>query len=163
MHLDPEKRYGAWKGSDIERFLKETRIPLRLSFDSGAGVLIVPVWFEYRAERLWSCSPQESLLVKALTARPEVAFDVSTNDVPYRGVRGRGRARCSIAKDDTQMQNLLTRYVAGTENELAQWLLQRPEDEAIIQVEATWLTSWDFTKRMASIDKIADRHPDAAL
>jgi hypothetical protein len=92
----------------------------------------------------------------------EVAFDVSTNDIPYRGVRGRGFARCSVASDKSALEGLLKRYV-GTDNDLAEWLLNRAGDEAVIPIEVAWLTSWDFSGRMNGIEKISTRVPGPAL
>jgi len=155
--------YGSWSGAEIETFLSETRIPLRLSFAGKSGLLIVPVWFEYQAGRFWSCSPNDSLLVTALRDNSAVAFDVSTNDLPYRGVRGRGSARCTTAADNQALERLLQRYLAGTDNPLAQWLLNRTVAEAVIEIEITWLTSWDFSDRMTGIEKISARLPGVAL
>lgn len=66
VKLEPSKRYGVWSGGEIEAFLAETRIPLRVSFVSKPGLLIVPVWFQYRAGSFWLCGPNDSLLVNAL-------------------------------------------------------------------------------------------------
>ena len=163
MDLEASDSYGSWSGAEIETFLSETRIPLRLSFAGNSGLLIVPVWFEYQAGRLWSCSPSDSFLVRALRDNAEVAFDVSTNDLPYRGVRGRGRASCTTAADNQTLERLLQRYLAGTDNPLAQWLLSRDVSEAVIEIDVTWLTSWDFSDRMATIEKISARLPGSAL
>ena len=163
MNLESSRSYGAWTGAEIERFLAETRVPLRLSFQSKNGLLIVPIWFEYQANRFLSCSPNDSLLVKALRARPQVAFDVSTNDLPYQGVRGRGTAQCSVTSDKAALERLLHRYVASTDNNLSKWLLNRRGAEALIEVEVGWITSWDFNNRMDGIEKISSRVPDAEL
>lgn len=163
MSLESSKKYGSWSGGEIEEFLAETRVPLRMSFVTKAGLLIVPIWFKYQANCFWFCSPNDSLLVKAIREKPEVAFDVSTNDIPYQGVRGRGVAHCSVAPDKSALEELLNRYVAGTDSDLAQWLLSRSGSEAVIQIEVTWLTSWDFSGRMKSIEKISTRLPDQTL
>ena len=163
MTLDPSESYGAWTGAEVERFLLESRIPLRLSFESRNGPIIVPLWFAYRSGRMLSCSPEDSTLVKSLSAKPDVAFDVSTNDLPYRGVRGRGRATCTATADTAQLEELLTRYVGGTDGQLAQWLLSRSKRESIITIEPSWLTSWDFSDRMRDLSKISQRFPDSAL
>ncbi len=163
MELEPGQSYGAWTGAEIERFLTASHMPLRLSFESRNGPIIVPLWFEYQSRKLVSCSPEGSTLVKSLRAKPEVAFDVSTNDLPYRGVRGRGRALCTTADDTTQLEKLLTRYLGGTDGQLAQWLLNRSGHEAIIAIEPEWLTSWDFSERMGDLTKISQRVPGSAL
>jgi nitroimidazol reductase NimA-like FMN-containing flavoprotein (pyridoxamine 5'-phosphate oxidase superfamily) len=158
MAIDTSTTYGAWTGADIERFLTEARIPLRLSLATAKGPLIVPVWYEYAAGRLWSCSPEDSLLVRSLRAHPAIAFDISTNDLPYRGVRGRGTASCERAGDSRQLERLLRRYLGGVKNNLAIWLLGRTDDEALIGIDIDWITSWDFSERMSDIEPISRRH-----
>lgn len=163
MNIDPNKEYGSWSGSQIAGFLATARIPLRLSLMTSKGMLIVPLWFEYLDNRLRSCSPEGSHLVRSLVQHPDVAFDLSTNDLPYRGIRGRGVARCSRAKDNAPLERLLQRYLTSTDNKLAQRLLSRTEPEAVIEIEIEWLTSWDFSSRMQRIDPITDRMPEAHL
>ena len=158
MAIDPSTSYGAWTGAEIEQFLTEARIPLRLSLTTSKGPLIVPVWFEYAEGRLWSCSPEDSLLVRSLRAHPAIAFDVSTNDLPYRGVRGRGTAACERAEDNRELERLLRRYLGGVNNNLAIWLLGRTDDEALIGIDIDWITSWDFSERMSDIEPISRRH-----
>ena len=163
MNIETSKKYGSWTGAEIEAFLAETLIPMRLSVQTASGSLIVPLWFEYQESRLLSCSPMDSLLVNSLRRQAEVAFDVSTNDLPYQGVRGRGIAHCETATDDVRLASLLQRYLAGTDSQLADWLLNRPGPEALIEIEISWLTSWDFSGRMEGIERIADRSPDVRL
>jgi len=163
VQLDSNKHYGQWSGREIEAFLEETRVPLRLGLQSKNGPLIVPVWFAYDTQQFWSCSPDDSLLVTALRNQPEIAFDVSTNDLPYRGVRGRGVAQCSVAPDNSLLEKLLHRYVGNTQNALADTLLKRSGPEALIEIKPTWLTSWDFSARMEGIETIASRNPGAGL
>lgn len=163
LKVQAAQRYGRWSGRQIEKFLSDSRVPMRLSFMTRKGMLIVPVWFRYRDSCFWSCSPSESLLVKSLNENPAVAFDVSTNDIPYQGVRGRGLARCSTAPDKTALEGLLDRYIDGADSELGQWLLNRTGSEAVIEIEVEWLTSWDFSDRMENIAKIAARLPESRL
>jgi hypothetical protein len=162
MKLDAAAQYGSWTGQKVESFLGEARMPLRLSFESAAGLLVVPVWFVFQAGVFWSCSPEGSVLVKSLRHKPAVAFDLSTNDVPYLGVRGRGIAQCTTTEDDAALEQLLDRFV-GVDSLLAQALLARDEPEALVQITPEWVTSWDFSSRMGDIEKIETRLPDAII
>ena len=163
VELKPSVNYGSWSGARIEAFLTATRIPLRLSLNTKSGMLIVPIWFEYAVGHFLSCSPDDSLLVRSLRSDSAIAFDVSSNDLPYMGVRGRGVTECSTTEDNATLVRLLDRYTAGTDNNLADWLLNRSVAEALIDIRMTWLTSWDFSSRMANIQKISERHPGEAL
>jgi hypothetical protein len=163
MDFQPDKQYGAWRGREVERFLEAVRVPLRIGFQSPGGPLIAPLWFRYRDGSFWSCSPLSSALVKSLESHPEVAFDVSTNEIPYRGVRGRALAACHPASGPDVLEDLLRRYLDGTDNPLAEWLLSRVDGEALIRFDIEWLTSWDFSKRMSGLERIADRDATAQL
>ncbi|MBT7334308.1 MAG: pyridoxamine 5'-phosphate oxidase family protein [Gammaproteobacteria bacterium] len=163
MELERDKHYGQWTGAQIMGFLAETLIPVRLGLTTKNGPLIVPVWFEYSSHRLHLCSPDNSLLVDALRANPEVSFDVSTNDLPYAGIRGRGIASCTVAHDNRVLEKLITRYVGHTDNALADMLLNRASDEALVEIEPTWITSWDFSGRMRGIESVRARVPEAPM
>jgi hypothetical protein len=110
--------------------------------------LIVPLWFESRAGSLWCASQADSLLVRSLGVSPDCAFDLSSNDMPYRGLRGRGRAICHAAQGQAQLRALLNRYLGTLATPLARRLLRRAETEVAIEIVPQWRSSWDFTARM---------------
>ena len=163
MILESDCTYGAWTGAAITRFLHNTRIPLRLSVSGSKGPVIVPVWFEFHSDCLRCCSPEESFLIDTLRAQPPVAFDISTNDLPYQGVRGRGTAHCSTPAGHEALEKLARRYLSDLDNDLARWLLGRDQSEALVQIDIDWITSWDFGGRMSGLTTIAERFPNERL
>lgn len=80
-----------------------------------------------------------------------VAFEVSTNDVPYRGVRGHGTVSIAPDEDKATLRALLERYLGGTDAALARRLLDDDRDEVRITVQPDRLFSWDFSDRMADV------------
>jgi len=149
--VNNDSRYGTWTGAEIEQFLTTTSIPMRISVTTANGPLIVPLWYTYRDQRLWACSPKDSLLARSLIPDSNIAFDISTNDIPYKGVRGRGQFARIDSGGRQQLQELLTRYLGDTDNDLSQWLLSRADHEAILTFRISWITSWDFTARMQDV------------
>jgi nitroimidazol reductase NimA-like FMN-containing flavoprotein (pyridoxamine 5'-phosphate oxidase superfamily) len=154
MKLNDIEKYGTWTGAKIRQWLTTTRVPLRVSCTTDKGPLIVPIWFQYSDGHIWCCSPQDSVLVKALQKHGEVAFDISTNEVPYQGVRGRGLVTCLPAENAETLETLLEKYLGSMDNQLSKWLLSRVDNEAVLQLEVSWLTSWDFSPRMGDIKPI---------
>ena len=65
--------------------LRDERIPLRISAQAPKGPLIVPLWFEWDGARFWCACQSDAVIVRALERAPLCAFDLSTNDMPYRG------------------------------------------------------------------------------
>jgi len=144
---------GWWPRAEAEAFLDEVTVPLRLACRTPADrPWIVSLWFTYRDGAFHCATSADADLVGYLEADPEVAFEVSTNEPPYKGVRGNGTA--SVAPDDEKalLSDLLTRYLGGTDSELGRTLLVEDRDEVTIRVEPERVFSWDFTGRMADVD-----------
>lgn len=133
-------------------FLTRTRIPLRLGIESSGKPLIVTLWFELRDDVLWCVSHRDSLVVRRLQDAPACAIDVSTNEVPYRGVRGAGTVTCVPEAGAEVLDRLIKRYLGGDDSRLARWLKSRQEQEMALKISPNWLTSWDFSSRMSDIE-----------
>ena len=129
--------------------LLDARIPLRISVQTAKGPLIAPLWFEWDGSRFWCASHKNSAIVRALEREPLCAFDLSTNDMPYRGIRGRGYAHCRREHGAAVLERLIDRYFASRNSPLAAWLLSRAASEVAIEITPTWQTSWDYSARMS--------------
>ena len=93
----------------------------------------------------------DAAVVEYLRNDPEVAFEVSTNDAPYKGVRGRGTASIEPDTDKRLLRSLFERYLGGTDNDLGAFLLDPDREEVRIRIRPERLHSWDFTERMADV------------
>ena len=144
-------RNSAWDRKGIARFLDGAVVPLRLGIESKRSPLIVTLWFEFRDDAIWCAAHRDSLVVRALHDKPDCAIDISTNDIPYRGVRGGGTVACLPADGAETLARLIERYLGGDDSQLARWLKSREDDEGALKITPNWLTSWDFSERMADI------------
>ncbi len=81
-------------------------------------------------------------MVRFLRRDSEVAFDISTNDIPYRGIRGNGTVELSSDSEKTLLRALTERYLGGTGSPLARRLLD-DRDEVRIRLEPRAVYSWD--------------------
>ncbi len=140
---------GSWSESEVTAFLEETTVPIRLATHRPDGSLwLVALWYRYRDGVIECATGANADLVRFLRHDPSVAFDVSTNRVPYRGVRGNGTATISADDDKTVLRALLDRYLSGTESPLAEWLLSDEREEVCIRIEPRKIYSWDYSDRM---------------
>jgi hypothetical protein len=141
-------RSSAWDRARIAAFLDEQRLPLRLGIETPSGPLVVPLWFHFDGADFWCASQQDTLLVRSLQARPACGIDVSTNDIPYRGLRGSGHATCDGARGPEILERLIERYLSDDQARLARWLQRRSDTEVALRIQPNWLTAWDFSDRM---------------
>ena len=163
MKISPTEKYGAWTGRQISEFLQAAAMPMRLAFQRPDGLAVAPLWFCFANDTLIACSLRQSLVVRSLQRNPQIAFDISTNDLPYRGVRGNGTARCVDGDGPEALEAVLAKYVSQPQHPLSTWLQSRAADEVAIVIHLERLSSWDFTERMAGIAPLAARAPDALI
>ncbi|QIB75823.1 pyridoxamine 5'-phosphate oxidase family protein [Halogeometricum borinquense] len=153
------KRTGHWPADEAETFLRESTVPVRLACRTPNDDLwMLSLWYEWvggedRPELCCATSAAADV-VRFLRANDDVAFEISTNDPPYRGVRGRGTASIEPDEEKTLLRSLLERYLGGTENELGSFLLDDDREEVRIRITPTRLHSWDYSGRMR--DVVAD-------
>lgn len=143
------KRKGPWTGVEVERFLEQARVPIRLACNGPSGhPVLVSLWFMPLEERLW-CATQRSARVAALLARdPRCAFEVAAESAPYCGVRGQGIARLDAQRGADVLRRLVERYLPDPDSGFARWLLARADREVAIAIEPRSLVAWDYRERM---------------
>ena len=140
----------AWDQSRIFSFLSENAIPIRLAVIQDKHPLICSVWFSVDAETLvMSCvSHGRSQLVKSLMADPRGGFEVALNEHHYKGVRGKGNVKLTQENVSNTLHEVIVRFLGSTDSYLARWLLGRAEEEYVINITPSWITSWDYSERM---------------
>jgi len=143
---------GAWDREDVAAFLADATIPLRLACRTPGGHLwMVSLWFRHRDGRLECATGRDADVVRYLRGDPGVAFEVSTNDPPYRGVRGRGTVGIEPDPDRAVLRDLLERYLGGTDSRLADRLLAEGREEVTLRIDPAKVYSWDFSDRMRDV------------
>jgi nitroimidazol reductase NimA-like FMN-containing flavoprotein (pyridoxamine 5'-phosphate oxidase superfamily) len=143
---------GAWSTAQLEAFLDEATVPLRLAARSPSDhPWIVPLWFVYRDGDFHCATGRSADVVDFLDRDDRLGFDVSTNDPPYRGVRGAGEATIEPDPDKALLRELLERYLGGTDSALADRLLAADREEVRIAIEPSKLVTWDYSDRMADV------------
>ncbi|AUX10222.1 pyridoxamine 5'-phosphate oxidase-related FMN-binding protein [Halalkaliarchaeum desulfuricum] len=140
---------GSWTAEEVEDFLEEAKIPVRLATTRPDGSMwIVTLWFRYRDGSLECATQENSAVVRFLRNDPEVAFEVSTNQIPYRGIRGTGVTTVSTDSDKRVLRDLVDRYLGDTDSSLAKWLLSEDRSEVSIRIDMQDVYSWDYSDRM---------------
>ena len=140
---------GPWSADEATDFLASTSIPIRLATTTPSGGLwMVSLWYQY-ADGQFECATSASAdLVAFLEGDDRVAFEVSTNRPPYKGVRGAGTATVEPDPEREVLRSLLERYLGGTESDLAATLLDKRREEVRIAIAPERVSSWDYTERM---------------
>jgi nitroimidazol reductase NimA-like FMN-containing flavoprotein (pyridoxamine 5'-phosphate oxidase superfamily) len=134
---------------EVAQYLKEMRIPLRLAAVTESGwPLVLSLWYVLDDAKLWCATQNTAKIVRYLEADSRCAFEVASEQPPYRGVRGQGRARLSSERGEQVLDILLDRYLGRRDSPLAQRLLAKRNTEVAIEITPVTLFVWDYTDRM---------------
>lgn len=144
-----EVRSGPWTARQIDTFLRSSTIPIRLASSGKSGLMVQSLWYAFDGYRLWCCTQADSILVRRLSKDSRVAFEVSADNPPYHGVRGRGVAAVLPERAADVLPTLIDHYLQGSNQELARWLTSRLDAEVAIAISELSVSSWDFRSRMA--------------
>jgi hypothetical protein len=145
---------GAWDADAASAFLSETTVPLRLACHTPGGRLwMLSLWFRWEGDEsaLWCATSASADVVSYLESNDDVAFEASTNDPPYRGVRGNGTASIRPDPDKALLERLIVRYLGDTDSGLARGLLSAEREEVKIRIDPEKVYSWDFSDRMKDV------------
>ncbi|MFX0013388.1 MAG: pyridoxamine 5'-phosphate oxidase family protein [Promethearchaeota archaeon] len=134
---------------NVEEYLKESLIPLRLSGTTESGwPFVISLWYVYLSEKLYMATIKSAKVVEYLSNNPKCAFEIASDLPPYCGIRGQATARIIESKGDEILEILLNRYLGGKENPLAQKLMNRRVSEVAIELTPVKVYQWDYSKRM---------------
>ena len=170
--MDPT---GPWDRDRVDEFLADARVPVRLGCRTpGDHPWIVSLWFAWDPEAgsgsdadtdddaasgsgdpaaIRCATSANADLVEFVAHDDSVSFDVSTNDPPYKGVRGRGRATVVPDEDKRLLRSLLNKYLGGTDNATADRLLRPDREEVEIRIDPERLHTWDYSERMGPTEE----------
>lgn len=155
--MDTDSLSGAWDAGETERFLESSTVPLRVACRTPDDEpWLLSLWYLYRDGALWCATGADADVVRYLRHDGGVAFEASTNNPPYRGVRGNGTASIDSDPEKQLLRELLERYLGGTDSTLARRLLSPDREEVRIRIDPARLYTWDFTDRMADADSSSD-------
>ena len=139
----------AWSASEIETYLQETDIPLRLACNGKEGYpVLCSMWFQLTDDSLWCASHESSRVIAALTEDPKCAFEIASNEMPYRGVRGQADVVLHREAAADVLEQLMARYLDESNESLAAWLRSRVGGEYAIELQPRWVSAWDYRHRM---------------
>ncbi|MFT5484596.1 MAG: hypothetical protein ACI9GW_003263 [Halieaceae bacterium] len=141
---------GPWSHQEIGQYLGRAEFPIRLSCSGGDGYpRLVSLWYQYRDGVVYCVTHKDSKIASLIAADDRVAFEVSTNETPYSGVRGQAQATLKPLGDSPVLSELLNHYLGGVDSSLANWLLSRSDEELLITLRLRRVFSWDYRERMA--------------
>ena len=140
---------GSWNLDKTRSFLNDSIYPIRISLiDENGYPNIISLWFIFINNKFWCAVQRDSRVAKLLENSKNCGFEISNNTPPYKGVRGKGKAKIYKNKGKEVLKILIKRYLTQSNNSLKEWLIKRSKNEIAISIDPICFYTWDFSHRM---------------
>jgi nitroimidazol reductase NimA-like FMN-containing flavoprotein (pyridoxamine 5'-phosphate oxidase superfamily) len=138
--------------AEHEEYLDITRIPLRLACTTSSGwPVVLSLWFVYTDGALFCATREDARVISYLDRNASCAFEIASDQPPYCGIRGQAKATLTRKRGVEILEKLIERYLGGSDNPLAEFLLKDKDQEIAIRLDPVTLHTWDFSSRMKEI------------
>ncbi|HWJ32774.1 MAG TPA: pyridoxamine 5'-phosphate oxidase family protein [Gaiellaceae bacterium] len=121
--------------------LELPRVAVLATYRRDGGVLLSPVWHEWRDGGFNVVTGKHDIKAVHLGNDPRASIVVYEDDPPNRGVELRTVARTSALEDESIVARIATRYLGA---EAAAQYLETSEDDLLVRLEPGDLRGWDF-------------------
>jgi general stress protein 26 len=140
---------------EVNSFLK-SKLNLQLAtIDEDGYPSIQPVWFLYDKEsgKIYISTQKTTRKARNLSTNSDrIYFSIDDENLPYKGVKGRGVARISENIDWNRpiIEKIIVKYLGTLDNPLALMLLENAKKgiQVVIEITPKFFSAWDFGKSM---------------
>jgi nitroimidazol reductase NimA-like FMN-containing flavoprotein (pyridoxamine 5'-phosphate oxidase superfamily) len=102
------------------------KVPLRLACLTSSGwPMIVPLWFTFLNNRLYCATQENAKIISYLKKDPRCAFDISTENPPYKGMRGQGKIKINKDCSTEVLEIVIQKYLRNKYKNLTEYLLKK--------------------------------------
>ena len=137
---------------EVERFL-ESKLNLQMATTDEQGEPnIQPVWFYYdnNREKLLIITSKLAKKTQNLRNKPAVYFSIDDENLPYKGVKGKGTA--TIVEDPNRTvsegDRISMKYLGTLDHPIAKMITERSKkgEELVIEISPKFFSTWDYGK-----------------
>ena len=137
---------------EVERFL-ESKLNLQVAtIDEQGEPNIQPVWFYYdkNEEKLMITTSKLAKKTQNLRNKPIVYFSIDDENLPYKGVKGKGIG--TIVEDPNktvpQGDRISMKYLGTLDHPVAKMITEysKKGENVVIEISPKFFSTWDYGK-----------------
>ena len=131
-------------------FLSHGKLNLLLgTVDENGDPNVHPVWYIYENEKFYIETAKTSKKVNNIKKKNLVYFCIDDENMPYKGVRGKGLVRISENTDANVpiAEKIMIKYTGNLENEVAKFLMDGVKNgfSVILEISPKYYATWDHS------------------
>ena len=137
---------------EAERFL-ESKLNLQIAtIDEQGEPNIQPVWFYYdkNTEKLMITTSKSAKKTRNLRNKPAVYFSIDDENLPYKGVKGKGFVTIIEDPDRVvpQADRISMKYLGTLDHPIAKMITDSSKkgEVVVIEIRPRFFSTWDYGK-----------------
>ena len=139
--------------NEIINFLTNGKLNIHIgTLDKEGEPNIHPTWyyFDHTNNRFYIETSKQSRKTENLKANNIVYYCVDDPNIPYKGVRGKGKVKIheDISHNIPIAEKIMTRYLRSLEHSMAKSLMSsvKSGDSVILEISPSYYSTWDYSK-----------------
>jgi nitroimidazol reductase NimA-like FMN-containing flavoprotein (pyridoxamine 5'-phosphate oxidase superfamily) len=141
---------GIMTRQEVEEFLRGKFLIRLATVDSNGDPMIQPTWYYYHDEKLYLMTGAATKKVGNIRKKSTVYFSVDTEVSPYRGVKGKARAKVvsDIDRAVSIVKEISEKYTGRSDTPMAKSFVESTNDgsEVVIEIVPEYFAVWDYGK-----------------
>jgi nitroimidazol reductase NimA-like FMN-containing flavoprotein (pyridoxamine 5'-phosphate oxidase superfamily) len=138
---------------EAKNFLTISRLNVHIgTIDAKGYPNIHPTWyyFDESSNNIYFATSKHSKKIANLKGNPLVYFCIDDPNPPYKGVRGKGKARIiqHITDNISIVEKIMLKYLGSLDHQMARTLVElvRKGEEVVIEINPEYFSTWDYGK-----------------
>jgi PPOX class probable F420-dependent enzyme len=144
---------GPMTEDEVRDFLVKSKKNVHIStLDEKGEPNIHPTWyyFDNNNDKLYIESGKESKKTRNLRRNNIIYYCIDDDNIPYKGVRGKGTVRISVDVDYNLpiVERIVVRYLGSVDHHMSQTIISsiRNKEAIIIEITPKFYATWDHGK-----------------
>lgn len=131
-------------------FLTKSKLNLLLgTIDDKGEPNVHPVWYLYHNGKLYVETSKASKKVKNVRNKNTIYFCIDDENMPYKGVRGKGTAIISENIDENVpiAEKIMIKYTGNLDNKIAKFLMDGVKKgfSVLLEIHPKFYSTWDHS------------------
>ena len=140
---------------EIDRFLASKMMLQMATVDGQGEPNIQPVWFYYdkNREKLLITTSKLAKKVQNLRNKPILYFSIDDENLPYKGVKGKGSVTIIEDPNRTVLEGdkISTKYLGTLDDPIAKMITEHSKkgENVVIEISPKFFSTWDYGKSVS--------------
>jgi general stress protein 26 len=139
--------------TEVINFL-QSKLNIQIAtIDEEGYPIIHPIWFLYDNDsgKIYMTTSKMTRKAQSIQRNlDKIYFSIDDENIPYKGVKGRGIARISedMQKNLSIVEKINLKYLGTVEHPIAKRIIEntRSGNQAVIEITPKFFSAWDFGK-----------------